>query len=322
MVATQDLNYGDPVSGRIDASVPRIASGDLSKRDWRLTVPAAADACERLGFLCLDLEPRSRRVLDAVLQAMQRFFVLPDPEKAPFEADDAGHGWTPSFREPAYQPGTISNVESFDVRRSSVEAGNGAMWPQIRGFRDVVADCWNEYLRIGDAVLELLARVVEITPDCFAANCGSRELNTLRLLHYPGSAAASTPADVGIAAHTDFECITLLYQTAPGLELRRTDGAWIDAPTAQGTLIVLLNDMLETWTNGRIQATGHRVRRTSEERFSIVMFVAVDDDVTVAPLPSFVSGDAPARYAAVRQREHIHREMERARSQRVTAPPS
>ena len=120
-------------------------------------------------------------------------------------------------------------------------------------------------------------------------------------------------AAVGIAAHTDFECITLLYQTEPGLELFDARGRWVDAPVRNGRLVVLLGDMLERWTNGYLKATGHRVRDTRKQRFSIVMFVAANDDVTVAPLPRFISAENPARYGPVTQENHIDAEIRRAR---------
>lgn len=71
--------------------------------------------------------------------------------------------------------------------------------------------------------------------------------------------------------------------------------------------------MLERWTNGLFKATGHRLRNTEERRFSIVMFVAANDDVEVAPLADFVSTEQPASYLPVRQSKHIAGESRRAR---------
>ncbi len=139
----------------------------------------------------------------------------------------------------------------------------------------------------------------------------------MRLLNYPENDAPLTDANVGISAHTDFECMTLIYQTAPGLELFATDGNWYDVPGHDGRLIVMLGDMMERWTNGMFRATGHRVRNTGKQRSSIVMFFAVNDDETIAPLENFVSlTTRPARYDAVRQRDHLQREMQKAAQNR------
>ena len=134
----------------------------------------------------------------------------------------------------------------------------------------------------------------------------------MRLLNYPQNDAPVTDANVGISAHTDFECMTLIFQTAPGLELLATDGDWYDVPGHDGRLVVMLDDMMERWTNGLFRATGHRVRNTREQRYSIVMFFAVNDDEIVCPLPQFLSENNPAKYDAVRQRDHLNRELEKA----------
>jgi isopenicillin N synthase-like dioxygenase len=44
--------------------------------------------------------------------------------------------------------------------------------------------------------------------------------------------------------------------------------------------------MLESWTNGRIKATLHRVIGTSQERVSVPLFFNPNYDTNVAPLGS------------------------------------
>jgi isopenicillin N synthase-like dioxygenase len=78
----------------------------------------------------------------------------------------------------------------------------------------------------------------------------------------------------------------------------------------------MLDDMLERWTNGVFEATGHRVRNTGEQRYSIVMFFAVNDDEIVSPLENFISEINPAKYDAVKQRDHLHRELAKAAQNR------
>jgi hypothetical protein len=43
------------------------------------------------------------------------------------------------------------------------------------------------------------------------------------------------------------------------------------------------------------------------------MFIAADSDVEVAPLEHFVSTDRPARYAPIKQLDHIAAEVQKAR---------
>lgn len=315
MPDTQELNFRDELAGRVDARLPVIDGGALAGGRWDEIVPLALESARAHGFLCVELPPAQRALAQSTLETAAGFFALPDARKALVRDEGSTWGWTPSSEEPAYQPGTVSNVESFDAELPLIDSADDPHWPDLPGFRDAVVECWHGYARFADAVLELLARAAGIEPRFLADRCSTRALNTLRLLHYPGGPLPSDPGEVGIAAHTDFECITLIYQTAPGLELRSPRGKWLDAPVAPGRLFVLLDDMLERWTNGFFQATGHRVRRTLGERYSLVMFIAVNDGEEVAPLRTFVSADNPVRYAPVGQAEHIEAEMARARTQ-------
>lgn len=320
MPGTQELNYSDALAGRVDAGVPVIDGHALSQHHWDALVPAALASARQYGFLYVDLMPGQQALVQSCLSRAIDFFGLPDGRKALVRDTGSESGWTPSYEEPAYQPGTVSNVESFDIEKPLIDRPDDPHWPDVPGFRPTVIDYWRDTTALADDLLELLARAADLEPRFIAERCNTRDLNTLRLLHYPGGPAPSDPGEVGIAAHTDFECITLLYQTAPGLELRSVHGDWLEAPAEPGRLIVLFGDMLERWTNGFVQATGHRVRRTPERRYSLVMFVAVNEGIEVAPLEKFVDDGRP-RYAPVDQAAHIEAEMMRSRSQ-MSSPHS
>lgn len=78
----------------------------------------------------------------------------------------------------------------------------------------------------------------------------------------------------GVGEHTDYGYLTLLLQdNSGGLQVKLTDGSWIDAPPIQGSLVVNLGDALEHNTGCLIKATPHRVRHTcSTNRMSFPFF--------------------------------------------------
>lgn len=314
MPRTSDLNQHDPVSGDIDDATTVIDAGALLESDGGSVVDAVRQACTGDGFFFIDPGPQQRSAIDATLAAMQAFFSLDDDDarKRAVLAGDSRRGWRPRYSEPAYQPDTISSLEAFDVGMDEIETREPGSWPSVDGFRSAVTACWTEYLRLGDRVLEVIAEAAGVESQTFASRCQTRHLNSMRLLHYAGDQSKSDPRSVGISAHTDFECITLLYQSAPGLELRSVDGHWLDSAASVGRIVVMLDDMLEHWTNGLFKATGHRVRETDEQRFSIVLFFAVDDEEVVRPLPPFVSDERPSAYLPVTQRDHLQSQIERA----------
>jgi len=312
MPGTADLNQADPIVGIVNDSITNITASDLRQNRSQQFVDIVRTACGETGFFCIQPDPAQRTIIARTLHGMQEFFAIDDkdPRKQEVRQDDSRQGWRPRYSEPAYQPGTISSLEAYDLGITQI---NGiGRWPPISGFREDVSACWSEFLALADNVLEVLALAAGIEQDFFVSRCRSRELNSMRLLHYTEDLPLNRDEGVGIAAHTDFECITLIYQSAAGLELRNTDGEWFDAPVGNDRIIVLLDDMLERWTNGFFKATGHRVRETDEKRFSIVMFNAVNPELTVEPLDEFVSASCPANYTPVTQAEHLANEIRRA----------
>ena len=64
---------------------------------------------------------------------------------------------------------------------------------------------------------------------------------------------------MGIGAHTDYECLTILHATAPGLQVINGAGQWVAAPPIPGAFVVNIGDLLEVWSNGVFISTSHRV---------------------------------------------------------------
>jgi isopenicillin N synthase-like dioxygenase len=309
---TSTLNQADPIAGPIDdIIVVDRAALDGPSDD---TIALIRSACRDTGYFCIDPDARQRECIDAALGRMRDFFALQDsdPRKLAVRQQDGRNGWCPRFHEPAYQPDTISTLEAYDFGREEV-ASPSATWPSVAGFREAAIACWESFHDTAARSLQVLAAAAGLDAGYFARRCDSRELNSMRLLHYAAERPVPDERNVGISAHTDFECITLLFQDTPGLELRSVDGRWLDAGASVGRIVVMLDDMLERWTNGHFSATGHRVRETEEQRFSIVLFVAVNDEEIVAPLKPFVCGDRYAKYEPVTQAEHLEAEVRRAR---------
>jgi isopenicillin N synthase-like dioxygenase len=166
----------------------------------------------------------------------------------------------------------------------------------VPGFREAVGAWYDAVLALGRSLLRGFALALGEPADAFDRFV-TKPPSQLRLIHYPHDPAAVDA--VGIGAHTDYECFTLLLPTAPGLEVLNGAGEWIDVPPREGTLVVNVGDILETWTNGRFVATTHRVRKVVEERYSFPLFFNVDHDTLIAPLPRFVAEGEPARVPLV-----------------------
>jgi isopenicillin N synthase-like dioxygenase len=177
------------------------------------------------------------------------------------------------------------------------------VWPDLPGFKAEVQAYYGAVFALGRRLLRGFALALGLPEDTFDAFV-TKPPSQLRLVHYPYDPGSSDGA--GIAAHTDYECFTILLPTAPGLEVMNGEGSWVDAPPLEGALVVNVGDLMEIWTNGTYVATSHRVRPVREERFSFPLFFCCDYHTEVAPLPAFVGPDRPPRYQPVRAGEHLY----------------
>ena len=69
-----------------------------------------------------------------------------------------------------------------------------------------------------------------------------------------------------------------------GLEIMTRTGQWMSVPPIDDTLVVLINDVAEVWTNGYCYSTIHRVLKPlTGDRYSVVSFIDPSLDCTVVP---------------------------------------
>jgi len=274
---------------------------------------ALVTACREAGFFYL----RGHRVAaEAQAQLMlqaERFFALPSADKLEYYIGKSTNhrGYVPPGEEVFYG-GARDQKESFDLCFESLDDGGTApahpfaganVWPALPGFKAAVGGYYRAVFELGRTLLRGFALGLDL-PETFFDHFVTAPPSQLRMLHYPPNPAPEVT--VGIGAHTDYECFTILLPTAPGLEVMNGAGAWIDAPPRPGCFVVNIGDTLEMWTNGLLTATSHRVRKLAKERFSFPLFFSCDYDVVVAPLPKFVGSGQPSRYPPVKAGEHLY----------------
>lgn len=332
MPSTEQLDSKAPSRCLDPAQIPNFDLRPLFARsDAERTslVEKIKTACLETGFFYVHNTCVEDSAIARALAALKAFFDLPDDSPVKQDVHNKhvnGHkGWTPLFGEPAYQKDTVAHLESFDIGQELTPEQCASLgleanvWPELPGFREAVLDYKKQVTQLGRALGEALSSMLGVDRNFIGDHSGTKAPRTMRLLHYPENDAPVDDRNVGIAAHTDFECFTIMYQTAPGLELTDVNGQWCKAPSDLGGFTIILGDMLERLSNGWLKATGHRVVNTPWTRYSMILFFAVDGDYSVAPLPQFVGADNPARFEPVTQNEHIRRELERANENHSSA---
>lgn len=203
-----------------------------------------------------------------------------------------------------------------DERRAHDGAMAGAnIWPtDLPGFREDVLAYYHAAVELGKKLFPLFALALDLPEDFFDAKTKNAAA-IMRVLHYPPQTGPVDDRVIGIGAHTDFECFTMLWQE-PGiqaLQVLNTQNQWIDAPPIPGTIVINLGDQFARWTNDVFKSTVHRaINRSGVRRYSIPLFFGTDYDVRLEPIPSCVSEDRPPKYEVVTAGDYVQERLKAA----------
>jgi len=299
-------------------SVPIVDVGGLRSPDATERDRVSAEigrAAREVGFFYVSGSGIDESTFDRMLDATKEFFALPLEEKmqsyiglsrchrgyVPIgeEGVETSADAVPDLKE-AFDTALDLPADDPDYLSGNPMLGPNA-WPDLPGFAEAVTDYYEAVLEVGHLLLRAFAVALGEDPEVFTRHA-TKTPSQLRLVHYPYNPDARD--GLGIGAHTDYECFTLLKPTAPGLEVLNGAGEWIDVPPVPGTFVVNIGDLLELWTSGAFVATSHRVRKVAEERYSFPLFFNVDYDTEVRPLPQFVSPGTPQR-PSLKAGEHL-----------------
>ena len=79
---------------------------------------------------------------------------------------------------------------------------------------------------------------------------------------------------------------------------------FVTAEPIEGTILLNIGLLLETWSNGRLRATRHRIVSPVEEaRMSMVLFAVWDEGALVQPSEE-LRGNDQVRYEGVQSQEY------------------
>jgi len=284
-----------------------ISRLDSDSVEDRMSVARDLDrACVQTGFLYIEGSQFDRALFRRLVERAKTYFALDDATKmrSYIGLSENHSGYVPVGEE-QFGVGTYDLKEAYDVNYDCAIAEERRplvgpnLWPDMPGFREDVLAYYHHIKRIGDQLFRAFALALGLDENHFDAHL-RHPPSQLRLIHYPYDANAQDRP--GIGAHTDYECFTLLFATAPGLQVVDKNGEWVDVPLIEDTMIMNISDMMEIMSNGRYVATKHRVRKVKEERYSFPLFFSCDYDHVIAPI---APNEAP-RYEPLKSGEHLY----------------
>ncbi|MDA7967227.1 2-oxoglutarate and iron-dependent oxygenase domain-containing protein [Ruegeria sp.] len=286
---------------------------DLEKLDQRdrFELDRLKTAVGEIGFLTVSNTGLDAQRIHQVITAYRDFFHLPETVKQTVNMATTGsnRGWgapqseqvdpqaNPDFKEVFDCGYELPAGDPYAGRDLSVYAPN--LWPEgEEAFREAIQSYYTDACGVAMRVLRAIAAALGRDANSFDADFGT-PMALLRGNFYPQRPDWAGAQDFGIAAHTDYGCLTLLATDgAPGLEVRMPDGQWQAVAAQPGTFIINFGEMLEFWSAGQIKATQHRVMGGAQERISIPMFFNPSFDTNVAP---------PGSTQMIRAGEHLTR---------------
>ena len=180
-------------------------------------------------------------------------------------------------------------------------------WPQdMPQFEQALSIYFQAIGQCGQVFLRAVARSLG-APEDFFADKYDKPLQRTQCVYYPPHPTDSPLEVFGVAPHTDYGCITLLWQDEiGGLEVQTRSGEWVAAPPVPGTLVLNIGDLLARWSNDRYRSTPHRVtNRSGRERLSIATFYDPDFVTMVDPAQLGLSKDQTPAYAPVSAGDYI-----------------
>lgn len=303
------------------ANLPVIDVAPLLGHDSQAR-KAVADALGRAasesGFFYIKGHGIPQEQVDALFAASKAFHAMPRRYKMRYWCGFTTHhrGYVPFEENGSGFPKTINFNDAFDLSFDAPAthpdhvAGwrmtGPNVWPDLPGWRETVAGYYDAVFALGLKLLDAFAAALDVDPGLLRRHI-TFPTSQLRLLRYVENDMPMNKDMVGIGAHSDFECFTILLQGGPGLQVMNAEDYWIEAPPLPGCFIVNIGDIFETWSGGRFKSTQHRVVNTGRERYSMPLFFGLDYDSVVEPLEPFRTPDVLARYPPIKAGDHLMR---------------
>lgn len=266
-------------------------------------------AYEEIGFVALKNHFLNAALVDKLYQQVAAFFALPIQTKSKYEREElAGQRGYVSFGKEHAKDKPEGDLKEFwhfgqepdpDAKLTETYPDNLTV-TELPEFNKTGMQAYRMLEKTGIYVLRALALHIGIEEtyyDDWVKNGNS----ILRPIHYPPITTEPKNA-VRAGAHGDINLITLLMgASAPGLQVLRKDGVWIDAIAQPDELVINVGDMLQRHTNGKLKSTIHQVVNPPRElwhtsRYSIPFFMHPRSEMPLNCLPQCIDDKHPKSF--------------------------
>jgi len=279
-------------------------------------------AYEEIGFVALKNHFLSDELVEKLYTQVEKFFQLPIETKKSYERPELNgqRGYVSFGKEHAKgkKEGDLKEFWHFG-QKPSADADLNETYPdnvdvkELPEFNDTGMEAYRMLEKTGIYVLRALALHIGLQENYFD-HWASNGNSILRPIHYPPITSEPDNA-VRAGAHGDINLITLLMgASAPGLQVQRRDGEWLDAIAQEDELVINVGDMLQRHTNNKLRSTIHRVVNPPRDqwhthRYSIPFFLHPRSDMKLDCLDECVDEENPKEYEDITAGDFLHQRL-------------
>jgi isopenicillin N synthase-like dioxygenase len=287
---------------RIDLSDFDQRKSEIADQLWQAGVD--------IGFFQLENHGIDLTAVREAFAMTEQFFSLPDAVKGQYPLQKANNAGWETRAQVRPSTGTPDQKESYQITRPHM----AALWPteaELAGFQATMLSFERQCWEVGMKVLSCFAHKLGFDAEFFTRAhdpAAPDYQSTLRLLHYYAiPPEAQDKLELWRAgAHTDFDCLTLLFQrqgqgglqVCPGKEMEAQ--AWTPIPPDGDVITCNIGDMLMRWSDDRLPSNFHRVRNPLPgeymgPRYSLAFFCQANRNAMIEgpakQYPAITAGD-------------------------------
>ncbi len=270
------------------------------------TAEAIMAASQGLGFYYIRNHAMTPEIVERAFSASRKFFLGPLETKRAIATNEFNRGWmgqgealmTGAKRtdlKELFSWGLELGPDDPEVMAGTPFRGSN-QWPDaVPELQPAIYGGFYAAGRTtGAALLRAVCVGLGLAPDTLAPRF-EKPMARGQLIYYPPQPPEMGEDQFGVAAHTDFGCLTMVCQdNLGGLQVQCRDGEWLAIPPVEGMLLVNVGDLLARWSNDRFRSTLHRVVNSSgRERLSMAVFYDPSFHTMVDPRDLIVDGELP-----------------------------
>jgi isopenicillin N synthase-like dioxygenase len=285
--------------------IPKIDFNSLSNEshnDYQIEQKKLKKAVTDYGFLIIKNYPINFQNINNVFALYRDFFKqdLDEKDKVNMSKTSSNRGWGGIKAEQVNADFNPDNKEIFDCgpnikvnhQFQDLPYYSKNIWPDgIPSFENKIMEFYKSCSEISISILKQIEISLNYSSNFFA-NKFELPMALLRCNYYPKRSQKMSKKDYGIAPHTDYGCLTLLFTDGtPGLEVELPNKKWTKVFADKKEIIVNFGDMLEIWSKKQIKATPHRVIGGNKERFSIPFFFNPQYDTVISEDKNILAGE-------------------------------